>query len=228
MVTRSAAASTHTVHVASRPVVTTVTAHRGVARRWVRATMWRFAARLRPAAAGLTVGLGVQWTPPPRALPGGAPPAAATLQLCAGGRCLVFQLARAGGAVPALLRRFLADARVTFAGYNVAADRRRLRAHHGLEVASAMELRRESGMGRASLGEMAAALVGLRMAAKPAAVVRSDWGAAKLSKKQVRYACVDAYLSCRLGVHLRAGDDDSDDDDCGSSQVSDDDDSGSD
>ncbi|KAL6647651.1 hypothetical protein ACP70R_015088 [Stipagrostis hirtigluma subsp. patula] len=213
MAARRAAVSTRTVRVAGRPVLTMVTARPGAARRWVRATMWRFAGRLR-SAAGLTVGLGVQWTPPFRAV---AEPQPGTLQLCAGSRCLVFQLARAG-AVPALLRRFLADERVTFAGYNVASDCRKLHAHHGLEVASTMELRRESGMGGASMARMAATLLGIRGVEKPAEVGRSEWDAATLSKKQVRYACVDAYLSCRLGVRLRAGDkatlvsDDDDDD----------------
>jgi hypothetical protein len=57
-----------------------------------------------------------------------AEPRPGTLQLCAGNSCLV-------------------DARVTFAAYNVASDCRKLRAHHGIEVASTLELR-SAGVGR--------------------------------------------------------------------------------
>ncbi|KAL6880334.1 hypothetical protein ACP4OV_011899 [Aristida adscensionis] len=206
MVAPGGCAATHTtVHVAGDTVRTTVTARGDVVRRWVRVTRGRLRRSAGGEEARVVVGIGVQWTSPSGALPAGVEPRPCTLQLCAaGGRCLVFQLSRAGPAVPALLRRFLADGGVTFAGYNVAADCRKLRAHHGLEVASAMELRRASGMGDASMEEMAAALLGVRAggAAKPGKTARDDWGAAKLSKKQVRYAVVDAYLSYRLGAHL--------------------------
>ncbi|TVU40252.1 hypothetical protein EJB05_13705, partial [Eragrostis curvula] len=46
---------------------------------------------------------------------------------------------------------------------------------------------------------MAARLLGLQ------GVGASKWVVAKLSKKQGRYACTDAYISWRLGVHLRGG-----------------------
>ncbi|KAL6647646.1 hypothetical protein ACP70R_015083 [Stipagrostis hirtigluma subsp. patula] len=195
--TTASSVSTHTVHVASDIVHTTVTASGDAVRRWVRITSWHLGRSGDPPV----VGMGVQWTPPFAALPAGAEPRPCTLQLCSGNRCLVFQMAQAGGAPPAL-RRFLADAGVTFAGYNVASDCRKLRAHYDLEVASAMELRRASGMGNASLEEMAEAHLGLRGIVKSEKVGTSDWGVEILSKKQVRYACIDAYLSCRLGVRL--------------------------
>ncbi|CAN6196640.1 unnamed protein product [Urochloa humidicola] len=204
------------VRVAGCPVQTTVTARPAVARR----SLWRQRRRLH-SAAGLTVGLGVQWTPPfrfRRRLPAGAEPRPGTLQLCVGNRCLVFQIARAGGgAVPQILRRFLADGRVTFAAYNVESDRRKLRAHHGLEVESALELRgAAAGMGTASMAAMADWLLGIRHGVdKPALVSTSKWDGASLSREQVRYATVDAYISCRLGVYFRRraamADDDQDD-----------------
>ncbi|CAN6222147.1 unnamed protein product [Urochloa humidicola] len=215
---RNPAVPRRRVRVAGCPVQTTVTARPAVARRWVYVTLWRQRHRLH-SAAGLTVGLGVQWTPPfrfRRRLPAGAEPRPGTLQLCVGNRCLVFQLARAGGAVPQILRRFLADDRVTFAAYNVESDRRKLRAHHGLEVESALELRgAAAGMGNASMAAMADWLLGIRDGVdKSALVSTSKWDGANLSREQVRYATVDAYISCRLGVHLRrraAMEDDQDD-----------------
>jgi hypothetical protein len=107
--------------------------------------------------------------------------------------------------VPQILRRFLADARVTFAGYYVASDCRKLRAHHGLEVESTLELcGAGGGTGRPSMASMARRLLGIRHGVeKPMKLSRSRWDGAKLSREQVRYAAADAYISCRLGVHLR-------------------------
>ncbi|TVU40251.1 hypothetical protein EJB05_13704, partial [Eragrostis curvula] len=129
-----AAESTHTVHVAGVPIQTTVTSRPGTARQWVRATSWRLS-----SGSGLTVGMGVKWTTPSRRANAAAPPQAATLQLCAEKRCLVFQLAQAG-AVPDALRSFMTDRRVTFARYNVGSDCRKLLADHGVDVPSTLEL----------------------------------------------------------------------------------------
>ncbi|CAN6209116.1 unnamed protein product [Urochloa humidicola] len=214
---RNPAVPRRTVHVAGCPVQTTVTARPAVARRWLYTTLWRQRRRLGSSSAavagGLTVGLGVQWTPPPyrTRFPAGVEPRPGTLQLCVGNRCLVFQLARAGGGggavVPQILRRFLSDGRVTFAGYYVASDCRKLRAHHGLVVESTLELCNGGGGGtnrRESLAAMAERMLGIRHGVEnSAAAGRSRWDGPRLSRKQVRYAVVDAYLSCRLGVHLR-------------------------
>ncbi|XP_052161928.1 uncharacterized protein LOC127779230 [Oryza glaberrima] len=187
-----------------RRLLATVTAHPGVARRWVHTTLWRHARRLR-SGDGITVGMGVQWTPPFRA-PAAAARRPCTLQLCVGHRCLVFQLARAG-AVPAVLRRFMADARAAFVAHNVRHDCRKLEEHHGLEVARGVELRRlVAGMGNASMERMAEEHLGLVGVWKPRRVGTSRWHARRLTKGQVEYACVDACLSFHLGVHLDAGD----------------------
>uniref|UniRef100_A0A0E0LGA9 3'-5' exonuclease domain-containing protein n=1 Tax=Oryza punctata TaxID=4537 RepID=A0A0E0LGA9_ORYPU len=171
---------TYVVRVSDSHVVTTETARPAVARRWVCATRWRHGHRLR-SGAGLTVGMG----------------------LCVGNRCLVFQIAQ-GNAVPAALRRFLADDGVAFVGYGIRSDCRKLAAHHDLHVACTRELRAVTGMGNASMERMAEELLGLAGIKKPATVGRSRWDAPKLSKKQVKYACVDAFLSLRLGVHVGA------------------------
>ncbi|CAL5039578.1 unnamed protein product [Urochloa decumbens] len=193
----------HIVRVAGHAIHTTVTAHPAVARRWLHTAVWRHGRALR-SASGLTVGLGVQWTPPFRRLPAGVEPRPGTLQLCAGSYCLLFQIARAGGAVPRILRRFLAHARVTFVGYNVRSDCRKLRAHHGLQVASALELRGAAASvgGNASLSDMAETLLGMRGVEK-SRVATGEWDGERLSRKQVTYASVDAYVSCCLGVYLR-------------------------
>jgi hypothetical protein len=194
---------TYVVRVGASRVVATVTARPAVARRWVFSTRWRHGRRLR-SGAGLTVAMGVQWTPPSRALAGGAEPRPGTLQLCVGSRCLVFQLAQ-GDAVPAALRRFLADERVVFVGYGVRSDCRKLEEQHGLEVARTVDLRSLAGMGNTSMQRMAEEHLGWDgVTTKPRKVGTSRWDARRLSKEQVQYACVDAYLSFRLAVHVVA------------------------
>ncbi|KAM0853819.1 hypothetical protein ACQ4PT_050831 [Festuca glaucescens] len=180
-------------------VTTTVTAHPGVTRRWVYKTLWIKAHRLR-SGAGLTVGMGVQWTPPFRRL--GAEPRPGTLQLCSGRRCLVFQIAQAGGDVPAILRRFLDDARVAFVAYNIGSDCRKLRDYHGLEVACPQELRAVTGMGNASMERMAEQVLGWRGVKKTKSLGTSKWDGRRLSKNQVIYASIDACISHCIGVRL--------------------------
>ncbi|KAL6647220.1 hypothetical protein ACP70R_014657 [Stipagrostis hirtigluma subsp. patula] len=197
----------YTVRVAGRNVLATVTAHPAAARRWVHTTWWRHARRLR-SGAGLTVGLGVQWTADLDGESSSSP--AATLQLCAGHRCLVLHLARAR-AVPDALRRLLADPRrVCFVGYDVRSDcRRLLRGEHALAVApggGCHELRAVTGMGNESMERMAERLLGYPGIKKSGRVAMSDWDRRRLSEEQVEYACVDAVVACRLGERLGVAD----------------------
>jgi len=180
-----------------------VTARPAVARRWLHTAFWRQRRAIR-SAGGLTVGLGVQWTPHFRRLPAREEPRPGTMQLCTGDSCLVFQVAQAG-TVPRILRRFLADARITFAAYNLRSDLRKLHAHHGLVVRSALELRGAAGVATESLADMAARLLGMRGVRKRPEIGASDWDGPRLSRAQVRYAAVDAHVSCRLGEYLRRG-----------------------
>jgi hypothetical protein len=211
MVARTAAVSARVIRSSSKhriyevrvagyaTVNTTVTANPGVARRWVYSTLWRKTRRLR-SGAGFTVGMGMQWTPSFRRL--GAEPRPGTLQLCCGRRCLVFQIAQAGGAVPAILRRFLDDARVGFVAYNIRSDCRMLRDYHGLEVARPQELRLVTGMGNASMERMADQVLGWCGVRKMNWVGISKWHRRTLSKNQVIYASIDACISHYIGVRL--------------------------
>ncbi|KAM0827621.1 hypothetical protein ACQ4PT_068073 [Festuca glaucescens] len=182
-------------------VTTTVTAHPGVTRRWVYTTLWRYRRRLR-SGAGLTVGMGVQWTPSFRRLGDGAGPRPGTLQLCCGRRCLVFQIAQVDSAAPAVLNRFMYDARVAFVAYNVRSDCRKLRDYHGLEVWRPQELRAVTGMGNASMERMAEQVLGWRGVKKTKSVGTSKWDSRRLSEKQVAYASIDACISHCIGVRL--------------------------
>ncbi|KAF8698991.1 hypothetical protein HU200_034823 [Digitaria exilis] len=188
----------YTVYVYDRRVAALATARPFDARRWVTTTRWLHGSL--HLGGRLVVGLGVQWTPT-RAPLHGVPPCPAVLQLCVGHRCLVFHLAHAD-AVPEMLRRFLADPRVTFVGSGSANDRRMLWAHYGLRVARGLELRAFAGMGNASLEDMADRFLGYPGIYKPREVAMSAWHAPRLSPDQVQYACLDAYLAFRLGLVL--------------------------
>jgi hypothetical protein len=179
-------------------VTTTVTANPGVARRWLYKTRWLEARRLR-SGAGLTVGMGVQWTPSFRRNVGSRP---GTLQLCCGRRCLVFQIAQVDSAAPAVLQRFMYDARVAFVAYNIRSDCRKLRDYHGLEVWRPQELRAVTRMGNASMERMAEQVLGWRGVKKMKSVGTTKWDGCTLSKEQVIYASIDACISHRIGVQL--------------------------
>jgi len=188
----------YTVRVYDSRFAALATVRPADARRWVATTRWLHGGLHH--AGRLVVGLGVQWTPTRLPLHG-APPVPATLQLCVGHRCLLFHLAHAD-AVPEALRRFLADPRVTFVGSGSANDRRMLWEHYGLHVERGRELRAVSGMGNASLEDMADRFLGYTGIRKPREVAMSAWHAPRLSPDQVQYACVDAYLAFRLGLVL--------------------------
>ncbi|KAK3018601.1 hypothetical protein RJ639_004933 [Escallonia herrerae] len=117
-----------TVDFLGTPITATVTSTPSVVRKWLRTTAHVF----RRHARRLVVGLGVQWVPDRSH---GEDNEAATLQLCVGRRCLLFQLARSSAA-PRLLRRFLLHPDNTFFGIWNHRDREKLeRSRHALEMA---------------------------------------------------------------------------------------------
>lgn len=61
--------------------------------------------------------------------------------------------------------------------------------------------------------DMAEDVLGFPGIVKPREVGMSDWDQFWLTNEQVQYACVDAYVSCLLGLSLGYGDDDDDGED---------------
>jgi len=150
----------------------------------------------------LLVGLDTEW----RAIRSGAH-RMAVLQLCVGRRCLVFQISRADY-VPAALGRFLADPGHVFAAVGVDNDVERLCDDCGLFVANAVDLApaaaevlRRPELRRAGLKTLAREVMGAHVD-KDKGVTRSEWGRT-LSAVQVRYACIDAFVSYEVGRLLR-------------------------
>nr|DAD24084.1 TPA_asm: hypothetical protein HUJ06_025547 [Nelumbo nucifera] len=59
---------------------------------------------------------------------------------------------------------------------------------------------------QASMEALAEAILGREGVNKPREIATSDWGHGFLSKEQVLYACVDAFVSSEIGKKLKAWD----------------------
>ncbi|RLN24247.1 hypothetical protein C2845_PM07G05140 [Panicum miliaceum] len=162
----------------------------------------RYLREVRKPGQRLLVGLDTEW----RVTRSGAH-RMAVLQLCVGRRCLVFQIVRADY-VPAVLRRFLANPDHVFAAVGVHSDVDRLFDDCGLVVANAVDLPPAAAevlgrpeLRRAGLKTLAREVMGVHVD-KDKDVTRSEWGR-PLSTVQVRYACIDAFVSYEVGRLLR-------------------------
>ncbi|KAG6667957.1 hypothetical protein I3843_01G127700 [Carya illinoinensis] len=168
-----------------------------VVRAWLRKVRSRFLTHIR--SRRLVVGLGVQWNP--------YYASAATLQLCIGHRCLVFQLFHAPR-IPSALRRFLSDTGNTFVGVcNHRDEDMLLGSKHRLLLSNLVDVRdvvtATKGWSRSlSMEELASRILGFKGVEKPERIGRSAWDDYWLSEKQVQYASVDAYLSFSMGKAL--------------------------
>lgn len=198
-------------------IAATVTRDASVADAWVRGVR-----ASHPRGAPLVVGLDCKWNKQHQQQPGsrgGGPtpswmvPRAAVLQLYAGAAagCLVVQLLYLGR-IPDALRGFLRDPRVRFVGVGVVAAARRLAADHGLVCETPVDLEGPCdhylglvGVGnRLGLKEYAKEVLDLNVE-KVGGIAMSDWEKPVLEMPQVGYACVDAYVSYRLGERVLLG-----------------------
>ncbi|RCV26523.1 hypothetical protein SETIT_5G252400v2 [Setaria italica] len=139
----------------------------------------------------------------------------AVLQLCVGYSCLVFQIVRADY-VPAVLKAFLACPNHSFVGVGVDNDVERLYDDCKILVANAVDLRYVAAevlsrpeLRKVGLKTLTREVMGVHID-KPMELTKSRWSQ-PLSMEQVRYACIDAFVSYEIGRLLliaaqRAGD----------------------
>ncbi|CAL4963988.1 unnamed protein product [Urochloa decumbens] len=198
------ASSTPTTHITVRfgsaAIDTTVTRDAAAADEWVRAVR-----AANPLGAPLIVGLDCEWKPNYRSW---TTSKVAILQLCAGTRCLILQLLYVDR-IPASVRSLLADPGVRFVGVGVGEDAAKLAADYGLACAAAVDveglcnglLGRCAGGSRLGLKGFAREVLGLVME-KPRNVTMSNWEKYDLDEAQIRYACIDAYVSYKLGERV--------------------------
>ena len=179
-------------------ITTTVTSSGASVKAWVDEVL-----SVRRRLRDLIVGLDVEWRP--LFGPGYSP--TALLQLCVGRRCLVFQLLHADY-IPAALKEFLADPDYRFVGVGVAADAARLWNDQGLNVANAVDLAEvaaeETGrrdLRNAGLKAIASVVMGVDLD-KPEEVRLGRWDDYYLTTQQIKYACIDAFVSFEVGRML--------------------------
>ncbi|GER37984.1 polynucleotidyl transferase [Striga asiatica] len=155
----------------------------------------------------LVVGLDVEWRP---SFNRNYSNPAATLQLCVGRRCLVYQLIHAPY-IPKSLVDFLANPSYTFVGVGVYQDLEKIEEDYELEsnnnTVDLRELAAER-YGRPDLNSAGlrtlAGVVLERDVEKPRWVTMSRWDNRWLTPAQVQYACVDAFVSFEIGRILDA------------------------
>ncbi|TKY65917.1 Werner Syndrome exonuclease [Spatholobus suberectus] len=104
----------------------------------------------------------------------------ATLQLCVGHRCLVFQILHFPS-IPPSLSSILADPNVTLVGVGIREDAEKLLEDYNLRVANVRDLRslaaerlRDPDMNRAGLKALGLRVLGLEVQ-KPQWITRSRW-----------------------------------------------------
>ncbi|KAH7844541.1 hypothetical protein Vadar_029135 [Vaccinium darrowii] len=152
----------------------------------------------------LIVGLDVEWRP--NRFRNQQNPVA-TLQLCVGRRCLIFQLLYSPY-IPLSLFNFLSNPSYTFVGVGIDKDVEKLTRDYGLSVANTVDLRLLAAEGygvwdlrNTGLTVLARLVLGLEVV-KPRRVTMSMWDTDYLYPAQVQYACIDAFVSFEIGRRL--------------------------
>ncbi|XP_073313520.1 3'-5' exonuclease-like [Primulina huaijiensis] len=155
----------------------------------------------------LIVGLDVEWRPSYSRYNNNP---VATLQLCVGRRCLVYQLIHSPG-VPSSLTGFLSNPNYTFVGIGIKADLEKLEEDYEFGYsANSVDLRdlAANAYGRSELRNSGvktlAEIVLEKEVKKPKSVTMSRWDNPWLTPAQVQYACVDAFVCFEIGRILNA------------------------
>lgn len=152
------------------------------------------------------VGLDVEWRPNTQSN-SQQPNPVATLQLCIGHNCLIFQILYAP-LIPRALSSFLNNPDVIFVGVGIQEDADKLLRDYNLRVTNVGELRSLAAeelqvfqlqwAGLAALGHY---VLGFEID-KPENVTMSRWDNRYLTDEQVAYAAIDAFVSGEIGRAL--------------------------
>ncbi|KAL6530595.1 hypothetical protein OROMI_028484 [Orobanche minor] len=195
--------NTYDVFFFGDTVLTTVTTDSDTVSSWI--SDIRFIHRFR--LHNLIVGLDVEWRPSYSSYQSPV----ATLQICVGRRCLIYQIIHNDGCIPEALADFLSDDDFTFVGVGVDSDLEKLYSGYGIGGdARTVDLRQ---LAAARYGQNYLKNVGIQELAslvlekevdKPRYVTMSRWDDRWLTDDQVQYACVDAFVSFEIGRNLNA------------------------
>ncbi|KAL9416915.1 hypothetical protein AB3S75_039990 [Citrus x aurantiifolia] len=181
--------------------VTTVTSCASDVDRWIARTINVHRWRLHK----LVVGLDTEWCLP---IETNKHQKVAIIQLCVGQRCLVFQLCHKDR-MPQSLVDFLENDKFTFVGKGIENDANKLYQDYGLNVARTMDV---ADMAAAKYDDEELKRFGLKRLVlkflhvemeKSKRITLSKWDVNKLSKQQIRYAAIDAFVSFKLAIELK-------------------------
>ncbi|KAK2649717.1 hypothetical protein Ddye_017206 [Dipteronia dyeriana] len=181
-------------------IETTVTSNASVAENWVHGIR----SMNKHKQESLVVGLNCKWSLHPiRSLSGKI----VTLQLCIDTKCLIL-LPTYMENIPDSIKNFFDDPNVVFVGIDVEETLQKLKTEYGLELGKKIDIRvlvklhfPISFHGKPGLKALACQLVDLRMW-KPKHDCWNNWGSRVLGMEQIKYACVDAYVTYRIGQKL--------------------------
>ncbi|KAF8036735.1 hypothetical protein BT93_C2448 [Corymbia citriodora subsp. variegata] len=195
--------SVHVILFHEEYITTWVTDEPNVVSRWIR-KIERFHCR---RVSRLIVGLKTERCP--NSEPNNDAHRVATLQLCVGRKCLIFQPVHAMY-IPTSLFGFLANVKYTFVGFGVDDDARKLTKNYGLDVSCTIDIRAltaERLMNRLwqymDLEYLSKTILD-RELEKPKENTMSRWDNRTLTDLQIECACLDVFASFELGRVLEA------------------------
>ncbi|KDP34539.1 hypothetical protein JCGZ_11089 [Jatropha curcas] len=190
-----------TIH--HRIVQATVTSSRTVVDRWIKDHLQAPCHHHQKI-----VGLDIEWRP--TFIRGGAQNPVGILQLCISKCCLIFQIYQAT-CIPRSLYKALLNPNIIYTGVRISGDAKKLSKDYDLEISFIADIADLSAhefdhkeFKRAGLKTLVETIIGEELE-KPKYVTLSNWDAKQLTHAQVKYACVDAYYSYKLGKLLLCG-----------------------
>lgn len=189
------------IQVGGHSVQTLLTNSPSMAESWIAEVEYIHRRRLNR----LVIGLDAEWRP---SFSGVRNPLA-TIQLCVGHRCLIFQLLHAPY-IPDALNVFLGSGAYTVVGVGIDRDVEKLAEEHGLVVPNCVDvgflsadISGDWSLWRTGLKGLAREILGMEVQ-KPRRVALSTWDNRWLSYEQVQSACTDGFVSFEIGKVLEA------------------------
>jgi hypothetical protein len=165
------------------------------------ADMWFIETLILSIPSSAIIGLHIEWSPNPL---GGQSSTPATLQLCINNICLIYQIIHAPYICPSI-SNFLADPTNVFVGVGIKAGVEKLLSDYNYSVAKYIDLRslaawklNDREMLSSGLKTLAERVLG-KVVEKPQSIAMSRWDNPQLSADQVKYATLDAHVSCEIG-----------------------------
>ncbi|GLT64904.1 hypothetical protein SLA2020_373670 [Shorea laevis] len=193
-------AKAYLVHYCGKIIETTVTESASVAENWV----LNIQSGLSEQKINI-VGFNCKWKPHPIESMSGR---ITTLQLCVDTRCLVLQISRLNN-IPESIKHFFSDSNVVFVGIEVKKMVTKLQNEYGLNCTNKIDVRHLVKMHfpvsfcmKPGLKALASQLVGLHPWRSKKGHLNLDMETVVLEKEQIMFACVDAYVSYRIGQKL--------------------------